>query len=1221
MIEGYYKDFDAVIQDLIDGVVDEATQNFTNSENFNNAALRNLKDQFGSFWLSLLKRLKGDNGENEHKGLITKGDFPQNFESLFSYIAKNADLDDNELRNLVAIVKEKILKKKREDQAAADGDDGAGDSDGDSDGTVSDDSTDGHWNESYQKLVEYFIENFNSSFGGPDEDDIEYDHLKQVKQTNGKISNGTENFQFRLTDLINADAGASFNEKPWVTPWVNIDGKTYEEIRGFDTLNQKLTDPIRSVLRAANYLQYTRYPYSDEATSMSDKYSNIIYHSDHVDQYYSLDANKLDSYVNLTEEKINSDDTLTDIEKELTLSAKSIRMSVSAFIDTLRSYKSSVELGMYGDNRDGFLRYLDDEGKSLNYTILNKYIRLLMPEYKRRVEVEDLDRNFWVIAQVISSIGCWLFDPDSPIFNFLRKLLDEIAQLWENLMYLWIGFALVSKKEECEDIKTLFIPVNNSDLTPYIKFDDFNKLTAGDSTDMTIEEQSQLLRACWSLLEYNKEQYTNCHLVILPEIRGNNYFKNYYCKVSYPGVIVYDRNQNKVFYYLFTDQNTNVTTEEFYYWPDLNEDGIVDSEDASITLGIYATEATAGVLDENADTQKQILAGSFGVENVEDMEVDPTEASAILAFVNEDIRNTTILDLIYSQQLSDIGDLIMKPLEDRKGYKLTWESTRKDWHLYTYSFEVSEDEYSDWGISLKGKKHVITNRTQHYYIDLTQTDEPVRTTSWGVRQLKDQYVINPNWTTSKIQESNDAITTEVPEGMYSCLIRTIPTLEAEYKDKQVKIKNLKLDFVDVIRELKNKSSSDSDDKNLLEVWKTTGDSENCQLISDTDDEYCLHIQTDVAKQKPKSTDTLKPSESTVPKSIEMIKVEKGYYQGELLSLSNHVEKYSPPIKFDTDFEIITYWNPDNDVFKQLSIANIADALTTIRNGGTDDLGIKNNWETELENIRNSLPSNTIKACLYKIRIPYNKGDPASSYEAFVKFAYVYNRPGTDIVEDQQYDIIVDSSRTKEQGKDRTDWYDFPYVSAIMYDNAQGWNSRRLQGQIVARTQKQNPFSYNLVYANNNPKIIDTYFTVSIGSGVADQNSSFSSFRTSGFQGPEETKGVYKVKPFYLIVVDRLYYWCEDNYKNIEEQGKSKEEAKEIAKKNFSYKIAYYYKCSQDTRTNPETGHKENYIKATLYKNDIQSQKPPLDDNAFYNHPMVISQKHIQSNFQKLFPVK
>jgi hypothetical protein len=36
---------------------------------------------------------------------------------------------------------------------------------------------------------------------------------------------------------------------------------------------------------------------------------------------------------------------------------------------------------------------------NLDYTnAVNKYLRLLMPRYKRRVEVEDLNRNFWVIS-------------------------------------------------------------------------------------------------------------------------------------------------------------------------------------------------------------------------------------------------------------------------------------------------------------------------------------------------------------------------------------------------------------------------------------------------------------------------------------------------------------------------------------------------------------------------------------------------------------------------------------------------------------------------------------------------------------------------------------------------------------------------------------------------------------------------------------------------------
>ena len=35
----------------------------------------------------------------------------------------------------------------------------------------------------------------------------------------------------------------------------------------------------------------------------------------------------------------------------------------------------------------------------------NDYLRLLMPKYSRRVEVEDLDRNFWVIGQTLNYLS------------------------------------------------------------------------------------------------------------------------------------------------------------------------------------------------------------------------------------------------------------------------------------------------------------------------------------------------------------------------------------------------------------------------------------------------------------------------------------------------------------------------------------------------------------------------------------------------------------------------------------------------------------------------------------------------------------------------------------------------------------------------------------------------------------------------------------------------
>jgi hypothetical protein len=67
-----------------------------------------------------------------------------------------------------------------------------------------------------------------------------------------------------------------------------------------------------------------------------------------------------------------------------------------------------------------------------------------MPEYERIVEIEDLNRNFWVIGQVLTGVLSFLFDEDSPINDLFNGMLDELAQLWENLLYLWVAFALIS---------------------------------------------------------------------------------------------------------------------------------------------------------------------------------------------------------------------------------------------------------------------------------------------------------------------------------------------------------------------------------------------------------------------------------------------------------------------------------------------------------------------------------------------------------------------------------------------------------------------------------------------------------------------------------------------------------------------------------------------------------------------------------------------------------
>lgn len=70
--------------------------------------------------------------------------------------------------------------------------------------------------------------------------------------------------------------------------------------------------------------------------------------------------------------------------------------------------------------------------ENLDYTIreLTSYAtRLLMPQYERRVEIEDLNRNFWVIGQNLTLLN--------ESNSLLESVISEIVDLWENTYRIW----------------------------------------------------------------------------------------------------------------------------------------------------------------------------------------------------------------------------------------------------------------------------------------------------------------------------------------------------------------------------------------------------------------------------------------------------------------------------------------------------------------------------------------------------------------------------------------------------------------------------------------------------------------------------------------------------------------------------------------------------------------------------------------------------------------
>lgn len=68
-------------------------------------------------------------------------------------------------------------------------------------------------------------------------------------------------------------------------------------------------------------------------------------------------------------------------------------------------------------------------------TEIKKYMtRLLMPQYQRRVEIEDLNRDFWVIGQNLTALNEVILRIGD---EFINQFIAELCGLWDNIYRLW----------------------------------------------------------------------------------------------------------------------------------------------------------------------------------------------------------------------------------------------------------------------------------------------------------------------------------------------------------------------------------------------------------------------------------------------------------------------------------------------------------------------------------------------------------------------------------------------------------------------------------------------------------------------------------------------------------------------------------------------------------------------------------------------------------------
>lgn len=195
------------------------------------------------------------------------------------------------------------------------------------------------------------------------------------------------------------------------------------------------------------------------------------------------------------------------------------------------------------DSKLGFTRKQSENGDV-------RWIRLLMPQYKRKVEVEDLNRNFWVISQVLTGITAIIFDDNGPINQMIKGLLKEIGQLWENMIYLWVAMGLLSQKRFYGETHSEVVMVSIAETVyQHLKYDGFDNIGINALAEYITPQ-----------LEYLLEMYRDYNLVILPQIRYNNYERNYYETIYFPGVFIYNRNDLSPHWniYAFDDNGTGI---------------------------------------------------------------------------------------------------------------------------------------------------------------------------------------------------------------------------------------------------------------------------------------------------------------------------------------------------------------------------------------------------------------------------------------------------------------------------------------------------------------------------------------------------------------------------------------------------------------------------------------------------------------------------------------
>ena len=330
---------------------------------------------------------------------------------------------------------------------------------------------------------------------------------------------------------------------------------------------------------------------AENGTNIADTINKISIQADALTNYWNNSvknlSKKIDDYFNSTE--FRSSNSAQGEDKKYRDAGFSF--STSPYVKP----NENVDGDTYEESRTDAMTSVLKNKDYLDYTIsaeeLSEQVtRLLMPQNARRVEVEDLNRNFWVIGQNLTALNNTISKLNNDI---LKNLLYELVKLWQNVYRIWQGIAFLYDYVN-KTVENISVQNNSVDTTVLISYGFKTGVDNAAEVQKEYISNNQFL----PIDKYNAKNFG-----ILPYIREVN--MDVTASTQDDGNILYSENDNDTKKYLYYMPYNQLLTDDII--KELEEDHSQDTVDRGIKTTKFDTEYLYNIEKNKSKTQPSFI--------------------------------------------------------------------------------------------------------------------------------------------------------------------------------------------------------------------------------------------------------------------------------------------------------------------------------------------------------------------------------------------------------------------------------------------------------------------------------------------------------------------------------------------------------------------------------------------------------------------------------------